>query len=719
MQGFWKNKGIKKQQKNPKSPKEFLHKILKNPFVSKDKALKGKKAKTIKTRMSIRMKLIISFLALSIVPIVTVGIVSYQGAFTTVEQQTTQFSTQLLHQMKLYLEQNIEQMEQLSMLLITNTEINKIVTKDSSMYGSIYEKLEDQKKVDSFFQENILLDTNIKQAVFYKSAEEFKNYGTNDLSYTYFQKGIFEESEAYKKIVEAQGRAVWLSGLEGNYNQIYLARSIHGSAINRPAGIFILVLSPEWLQGTFKSIDLGESVDIFALDSDQMIVAHTDLTQIGGELTRDYGVERLYDQDDEGTGNFLANQKMICYMDLINGWKMVTEIPISSMLGEIQQVGSTMLGLAILCLIIAIFIAMIISWSIPKPVKSLMKLMQDAEQGDLTIEAPFKGKNEMGRFSQSFNIMINKIKTLIFETQEALSQVIEHVNVVDQVAMETASASRQVATAVEAIASGAMDQAKDAENTTYAINQLASEINTMVETMQVITEVTEQTKLISNNAAEIIETLNTKTQQSTGMSEKIQNDIQVLEQQAKEIVQVVKLIEAISDQTNLLSLNAAIEAARAGEAGRGFTVVADQVRKLADQSKASTKMISGMIQGIQKEILDTRAVVEQGDAIYKQQEVAVQQTEYTFEDIVKAMNEITLQVNNVNQAMEGVDAIKANTIEAIESIAAIAEESAASTQQVTASGQEQVAAAEQLAHLAEQLKKTVDTLTAFMERFKI
>ncbi len=696
IQAFWKKKDV-----------------LFKKSMAKEK--KTKVIKKIKTRVGIRTKLILGFLILSTIPIVTIGGVSYKGAFNTVEQQMTKSSIQLLQQMKRYLDQNIQSIEQKTMLILTNTEMSNIAIKDSSSYTNDFNKLEDYKKLQEFFQQNILIDSNISQVVFYKSPEDIRIYGSSLLPYDYFQKGKFVESGAYDAIIENPGKAIWLTGLDDNYNYFYIGRSIRSYSKDQPS-VFIYVIPAIWLQNTFTSIELGEEVDLFALDSNQMVISHSDKDQVGIPFVGEYEVDSLYEQEQ---GNFLAEDQKVCYMDLVNEWKLVAEIPMSSILGEIKQVGRMMLVLALFCLVIAIVIASIIAGTISKPVRSLMQLMQEAEEGNLVVEALFKGNNEMGRLSSSFNIMIQNIKGLVMETREALVQVIKHVNVVDQLALESVSSSKQVATAVEAIATGAMDQAKDAEQTTYAINQLGHEVNDMMETMQVITEVTEQTKTIGNDAVNSIEILNAKTTESIQASDKLQEDIRLLEQEAQDIIQVVKVIEAISDQTNLLSLNAAIEAARAGEAGRGFTVVADQVRKLADQSRSSTKMIGEMIEGIQKEIQETKEVVLQGDMIYHQQEIAVEKTENALEDIVQEMNQITKEVDTVNQAIEGVEAIKISTIEAIESIAAIAEESAASTEEVTASGQEQAAAAEELARLAKELKTVVNTLTTFMKRFNI
>ncbi|NMA85177.1 MAG: methyl-accepting chemotaxis protein [Epulopiscium sp.] len=697
----------------------FLSK-LKESFLRlrEKKKVQIKQGKMIRSKVGIGIKLISAFLILSILPIVTVGIMSFQGSFQTIEQQSTQFSNELLRQMQLSVNKHFNQIEQLSMTLFMNSEITGILAQGESRARGTHEYLQNRKKVDDFFNQNIMMDSHIVGATFYKSPEEIWMYGSNNnLQYTDFVRGNFEKGPYFEELIKSQGRVVWVTGINDKYNEFYLMRKIKNISTNQDIGYLILNISSKWLQDIFTGLDLGEGVEVFALDSNGDVVAHIDKEQMGQSLDVNYDLDMIYQEKE---GRISQTDQLICYQTLNNGWKIVTHIPTDdAIVGATNQVRQMIIILGVISFIVAILIAFTITHSISSPVKSMMRLMGRAEEGDLIVHYDYKGENEMGALSRSFNTMIGNIKDLIIQTREALTEVIQHVNVVDQVALETATVSRQVASAVEAIAAGAMDQAKDAETTTYAINQLAEEINHMTETMDIVTEVTKQTQLISNEATGTIELLSQKTQQSITMSEKMQVDIEALEQQTKEIVQVVKAIEAISEQTNLLSLNAAIEAARAGEAGRGFAVVADQVRKLADQSKGSTQMIGGMVQGIQKEIKDTVAIVAQGDKIYQQQVEAVNQTEKIFKEIINDMDEIMVQVVNVNQSIDGVDEIKENTIEAIQSIAAIAEESAASTEQVTASGEEQVAAAEQLANLADQLKGTVDTLTQVMDRFKM
>jgi len=196
-------------------------------------------------------------------------------------------------------------------------------------------------------------------------------------------------------------------------------------------------------------------------------------------------------------------------------------------------------------------------------------------------------------------------------------------------------------------------------------------------------------------------------------------DIEKLSSKTKEIMKITSMIEDISEQTNLLSLNAAIEAARAGEAGRGFAVVAKEVRNLADQSKQSTLSITAIIADIQRETQTIVQKVEKGSSIFIQQKEIVEDTDKAFTDMDVSLKGVIEQIQSVNNVIAEVDNYKNNAIESIESIAAITEESAAGAQEVSAIGAEQTASSEKLSQLSKRLLEQVEMLGQKIEHFKI
>ncbi len=249
-----------------------------------------------------------------------------------------------------------------------------------------------------------------------------------------------------------------------------------------------------------------------------------------------------------------------------------------------------------------------------------------------------------------------------------------------------------------------------------SLSEGIQEVSHSIETIRGVVVDSEE---IGEEVIKVMDELNKKTSESVNISSFIQTTINSLYDNTKEISNIVRIIENISSQTNLLSLNASIEAARAGDAGKGFVVVATEVRKLAEQSKDATKSIEKIILSIQNDTHEAVKFVEQGNVIYKEQEESVIRTNDAFEDISTSLRSIARQMEVVDQGIKGINQYREQAIDAVSNIAAIAEESSASTQEIMAASQEQATSTGRVSRVAKNLKDEVEKLNKSMERFEL
>jgi len=388
-----------------------------------------------------------------------------------------------------------------------------------------------------------------------------------------------------------------------------------------------------------------------------------------------------------------------------------------------EKVKSTImvvLVVGIISILVGIAISLVIGRIISRPVIELANSALKMAEGDLSVKPiKVKNKDEIGDLVSSFNLMAQNLRMVIEKVSINSSQTAASAEELTASAEQTARATEQIATSIQVIASGAETQVDSANDSSTAMNEMTIGIQQIAETSSSVSESAIETSLEANLGNESLQKM---IDQMNTINDAVADSalgVKQLGELSKEIGNIIGVITGIADQTNLLALNAAIEAARAGEHGKGFAVVADEVRKLAEQSKESADQIAGLITRIQVETIEAVQAMEVGTTEVATGRLIVDETGKRFEKILVSIEQVTAQIQEVTAISEEMSASTEEVSASIGEMANIAQHSAENTQDVASASEEQLASMEEIAASATILSKMAEDLQETVQQFKL
>ncbi|XME03026.1 methyl-accepting chemotaxis protein [Lachnospiraceae bacterium C1.1] len=459
-------------------------------------------------------------------------------------------------------------------------------------------------------------------------------------------------------------------------------------------------------------------------DSTGTILANRDTSLISTQLTQENSNKLLSDvakkltkrdYTTEVLGDYVVSVRKISGTD----WILVSYISTNAFMSNVQSLGRMMILIGIIAVIIIIVITCLVINHVIAPLSVISKHIGLMTSGDFTIEIKNSGNDEIGIMAEQVGEFTGKMRTMmssIFEEAIKLKDESDKSNEVSENMSEAASASAE-----------AMQQLND------TVGQLAEAVNDIAENATILANVVSDTKTNSDKAGESMhETVDIASkgkdemeQLSVAMegilksNDKLVESIGKVGEASDKITDIVGLIANISEETNLLSLNASIEAARAGEAGKGFAVVATEIGKLAQTSSENTQNIAELVEEIRRMI---EGVVEQSNSnseSIQDNSGRISMAVQTFDNIYNNIQASDSLIRNMQSDFEKVSDVATN-------VAAISEEQAASADEILATSENMVeqaknisSSSQDVAENAKELSATADTLDDFVSKFKV
>lgn len=400
-------------------------------------------------------------------------------------------------------------------------------------------------------------------------------------------------------------------------------------------------------------------------------------------------------------------------------WGVITYLSEREVLEGVYRSLAIMALLTCLIALGALTTALVMAKKIAKPIKGLVQEAERMAHGDLRHPIAAEGVAEVRQLAVALETMKNSLKTIVADIAQSTDQIAASSEQFQATAGQSAQAAEQIAVSITGVASGAAEQIKAVDNMFEAVQQMAGRI-------QQVATGSDQVSNHSTDAVNSARTGGTAVEQAVQQMNKIEETVthsagvvQQLGDKSKEIGQIVDTIAAIAGQTNLLALNAAIEAARAGEQGRGFSVVAEEVRKLAEQSQEATGKIAALITEIQGETHNAVVAMSQGTREVELGAQVVHTAGDAFIDITGIIEQVSEQIQEISESIRLIAAGSEQMVMVVQDIDELSRRAAGEAETVSAATEEQSAAMEEIAASSTTLAQTAYNLQQAVEKFKL
>ena len=689
--------------------------------------LKNKRVEDIFIKLfrSIRVKLMLFFLV-PVVFILILGNTAYRESSSAIINTFTDATISSIKKTSEYYELVLHNVEDKALQFANDASAREYYS--GTYAGDILEESKKFKAVRSNattmvtadrFMESITIVTNYGQPVtslgaFDVTVNPYAEFSTTEEAKKLDSREITNLWSGYHPFIDEQ-LDMMVSKYAISLTRLYL------SSGSKPIGYLITDISMDAVTDVMKTLELPDDSRFAFISPDgREITAEGDVAE-PIFVNEPFFADALKSEDALGHKQveYKGNQMLFIYSKIGKTGAMVSAlIPETHLTSQADSIKSMTNFWVLIASAAAIGIGIYVSYIIGKVIKRMMKTLNAASNGDLTVTVQSKRKDEFGILSESINQMIGHMKSLIIKASGVGRNVIESSKNVSENSELLLISSKDISSAITEIQQGNEQQAEDTEHCLKLTDELADQINLVAENSKAIEEITLNTKNVVKDGIKEIDQLNIATNESIKATKQTIQEIEDLERESKTITAIISVINDIAEQTNLLSLNASIEAARAGDAGRGFAVVAGEIRNLSQKTVTAASEIEGIIKKISAKTHKTVITVKDAEGVSKSTEARLNNVVKLFHNINLHVDDLAAKLEGIASGIEEINHSKADTLSAIENISAVAEETSAASEEVDATAQQQLDSVKRLNDSAKALNREAAELEAAIMIFK-
>ena len=476
-----------------------------------------------------------------------------------------------------------------------------------------------------------------------------------------------------------------------------------------------------------EGVKVGSEGYAYLLNSDTTAVAHPNPDLLGANV-RELNVPGLNEHlDDMVSGQSGVAKYTYQGITKTNFYDSVGRLSLSVNVSEddylkpLERMATIQIVIGVLFFIFGALLSAVLAYFTVRKINRIKKSMNMVAEGDLTAEVQFKKGEELdevGQIGVGLNVMLASVKEIITHikiSSESLAAASEQLSAS---AEQNRIASEETANSMQEIAEGAERQTSVMMDTMELFNAVNVKMNASSEEAKSMAEKSEEVKETAHNGRKVISGTETVMDNMKQLAEDTVRAIKDLNDKSDRIGEINGMISQIAEQTNLLALNAAIEAARAGEQGKGFAVVADEIRKLSAQSQESAQGIQALIVEMQKNVKDASDLIQSENSKVDEGIVSVNNSRDAFTQISENIDGVVEHIEEVVKSVYDTIDSTEKVNDAMEEVVSIVHETAASSEAIAASSQEQMAVSQEISSSSTQLAQLAEDLLHAVIAFK-
>ncbi|MBT2216018.1 HAMP domain-containing protein [Virgibacillus dakarensis] len=660
-----------------------------------------KKTKNRKFSFNLRNKLILSFLLVLLLPSIIISYTSYKSSEDNIDsrmlntaQKDVEIANQAINQFVHAQKENIE--------YLSNTIIaGDIVDNNDTQTRRILDTIQDSKAdVEQTY-------VGTKTGEFMNSPTSFKNPPDYDP----------RERPWYKQAMENKAEVIITDPYVSKSSEQVVVTLAKATADGQ--GVVAVNLKLGSLSEMIGDISIGNEGYLFLLDKTSHYISHP-TNEAGSEATEDFIKDIFKSESGKFDYTLDGDQRKLAFTtNQMTGWKIAGTMYQDEVNQAVKPILDTTLFVIIISLILGGIIILFIIRSIAKPIKQLVSATDKMRDGDLSISVDLHRNDELGQLAKAFNQMRENLSNVISQVHEKASSLAASSEQLNASTEQNTLATEQISSSIQEVASSMESQTASIEESSKMANDMSKSIQQIAASSNEVSTTAKDAILVVDAGNQALDTTVGQMEYIKKTVHELSNNIEGLGNHSQEISKIVDVITDIAEQTNLLALNAAIEAARAGEHGKGFAVVADEVRKLAEQSSQSSEQIRQMIESIQQGTTDAVKSMETGTSEVDKGIDIVNQAGQSFTEITNFVNTVSKQIQQVSSQIDVISSSAEHFVTTFDKVTAVSETTSDGAQNVSASTQEQLASMEEISGSATSLSQMAEELQELVKNFKL